>query len=412
MTRAKTRALLSASATVTAATVAVNLLSYGLVAVGTRSLGPQRYGELAALLGLLAVGVVPAGTLQVIVARRVAAGVAGGLTGAAVRVSVAVTVLAAALIPVLHSVLHISVPALVFLALALGPITLVGAPTGAAQGLHQFGRLAAVVTIAGLGRVGGGLAGLAIGGTVASTTAGMAAGAWLALAAGAAAVRGPAWHVLTAAGPVRAPVLELVHATVTMLALVGIMTVDVLLANRLLPAEQAGLYGAGAVITKVALWLPYAVTMIALPRLAVATHRRVALRVSVLVLAVLGVVEVAGMLVLGPVLFPIAVGKAYGGVVGWLWLFTAAGAILAITQLAVLSRIAATDRLVAPLLWIALLIEVVVVSTLPPSIGTIITASVVTAAVVALAALLVPLRGTPGGTRGEEPELALGSVMP
>jgi O-antigen/teichoic acid export membrane protein len=407
----RTRALLSASATVTAATVAVNLLSYGLVAVGTRSLGPERYGELAALLGLLAVGVVPAGTVQVVLARRIAAGVPGGLAGASLRTSVAVAVVAAALIPVLHSVLHISVAALVFLALALGPITLVGAPTGAAQGLHLFGRLAAVVTIAGLGRIGGALAGLALGGTVASTTAGVAVGAWLALFAGAAAVRGPAWAAMTAPGPIRAPSMEIIHATVTMLALMGIMTVDVLLAKRFLPAEDAGLYGAGAVITKVALWLPYAVTMIALPRLAVATHRKVALRVSVLVLAGLGILEVAGMLVLGSVLFPIAVGKDYGGVVGWLWLFTTAGATLAITQLAVFSRIAATDRVVAPMLWVALVAEVATVSMLPPSIGMIITASTVTAAVVALAALLIPIRST-GRTTGAEPEMALGSVMP
>jgi O-antigen/teichoic acid export membrane protein len=406
----RVRALLGASATVTLATVAVNLLSYALVAVGTRSLGPERYAELAALLGLLLVGYVPAATVQVVVARRVAAGEAGGLGRATVRTAVAVTVIGAIALPILHLTLRISVPSLIFLVAALPAMTLGGAPMGATQGLHLFGRLAATTTIVGAGRVGGAIAGLAVGGTAASSMAGMLIGAWLALFAACAAARGPAWQALTARDreQARAATREIAHATLTMLAMAAVMTADVLLAKRYLPAADAGQYGAGAIVTKVAIWLPYAVTMIALPRLAVARHRRTALRVSIAVRAALGVVEVAGILVLGDVLFPLAVGDEYRPVIPWLWLFATLGAVLAITQLVIMSRIAATDRLVAALLWAGLIAEIVAVTLFHGSIGTILTIATITALTVALAGLLVPIRSRSGA----EPDLPVGSLTP
>jgi O-antigen/teichoic acid export membrane protein len=222
-----------------------------------------------------------------------------------------------------------------------------------------------------------------------------------------AAVRGPALRALTARGPLREPLTEIGRASVTLLALAAIMTADVLLAKRYLAPADAGLYGAGAVVTKAALWLPYAVTMIALPRLAVAAHRRATLRLSVLVLAGLGLAEVAGVLVLGDVLFPIAVGAEYRPVSGWLWLFAAEGALFAIAQLVIMSRIAATDRLVAALLWAALLAEVGTVAVVHGSIGTILTVAAATAALIVVAGLLIPVRAK----RGAEPELGLSSAL-
>ncbi|HEU5475408.1 MAG TPA: hypothetical protein VFV67_32595 [Actinophytocola sp.] len=390
--RAGVRALVTASATVTLATVVVNLASYGLIATGTRVLGPDHYGELAALLGLVFVGSVPAVTLQVVLARRVAAGERGGLGRAAVLTAVVVGAVAAATVPVLSLVLHISLPALVFLVVALPAVTLAGAPTGAVQGLHLFGRLATLIVIAGVGRIGGGLAGLLAGGTAAAAMAGVAIGSWLALLAAAAAVRGPGRTVLAAPGEGRGPLGEIGYAALTMLGFAAISTADVLLAHRYLPAEQAGLYGAGAIVTKAALWLPAAVTMIALPRLAVPTQRRAALRVSALALAGIGVLEVAGILLLGPFLFPLAVGEEYRPVIDWLWLFALAGAVLAITQLVVMYRVAGTDRVVPVLLWTALTAEVIVVAFRHDTIGTIVIVATATAALVVLAGLLLPVR--------------------
>lgn len=408
----RVRALLGASAVVTMATVAINLLGYALAAVGTRMLGPGGYGELAALLGLLLVGNVPALTLQVVVARRIAAGKVGGLGRASLRTTAAVVLVAAAALPILHPTLHISWTSLIFLVVALVPMTLFGALMGAVQGGQQFARLAAITTLSGAGRSGGALVGLAVSGTAAAAMVGMAIGAAISALAAVAFARGSAWHALSApaAEPAGGAGREVGHAAVTMLAAVTITTVDVLLAQHFLSGTDAGLYGAGAVVIKVALWLPYAVTMIALPRLAVARHRRTALRVSIAVLAVLGVLELAGILVLGPVLFPLAVGPGYEAVNGWLWLFVLEGATLAIAQLVIMSRVAATDRLVAPMLWVALLAEVGIVTLTHGSIGTIAIIATVTAATVVAAGLLMPIR--PSGRADSSLDEALGVAAP
>ncbi|HET9140623.1 MAG TPA: polysaccharide biosynthesis protein, partial [Actinophytocola sp.] len=167
-----------------------------------------------------------------------------------------------------------------------------------------------------------------------------------------------------------------------------------------------GLYGAGAIVTKAALWLPYAVVMIALPRLAVAHQRRDALRMSIAALVGIGVVEVAGVLVLGPTIFPLAVGAEYAAVNGWLWLFTVEGAALAIAQLVTMYRVASTDRIVGALLWSALVAEIVVVAFWHGSIGTILAIATTTAVTAALAGLLIPVRARSSA----EPGLELGSL--
>jgi O-antigen/teichoic acid export membrane protein len=179
-----------------------------------------------------------------------------------------------------------------------------------------------------------------------------------------------------------------------MLALAVLLTLDVLLAKRYLPETEAGWYGAGAVVTKATLWLPYAVTMIALPRLAVAAERARILRVAVAVLAGLGVVEVLGVLILGPVLFPLFTGGNYDAVTGSLWLFAVEGAILALAHLLTLSRIAATDRLIGPLLWAAVVAEAAVMALAHGSIGTILTIATAGAAITATAGLALPVRPT------------------
>jgi O-antigen/teichoic acid export membrane protein len=396
------RALLTASAAVTAATVVINLLAYAVIAVATRMLAPQGYGALAALLGLAMVGAVPASTMQVVLARRVAVGAVDGLAGAAVRTAFAVLLLAVAAAPLLHSALSLDLASLLALAAALPAMALSGAIAGVAQGRRRFGLLAALIALAGVGRNGGTITGLALTGTPAGAMAGMAVGSLLTFLASVPAVRGPSRG--GSPSPEPRPGREVARATVTMLALAVLLTLDVLLAKRYLPETEAGWYGAGAVVTKATLWLPYAVTMIALPRLAVAAERARILRVAVAVLAGLGVVEVLGVLILGPVLFPLFTGGNYDAVTGSLWLFAVEGAILAVAQLVALSRIAATDRLIGPLLWAAVVAEAAVIALAHGSIGTILTIATVSAAVTATAGLALPPRPATrwGGARRDE----------
>ncbi|MGQ0836950.1 lipopolysaccharide biosynthesis protein [Actinokineospora sp.] len=399
------RSLVTASLLMTAATVAFNLLSYVLAAVGTRVLGPQGYGDLAALLGLLLVGNVPALTLQVVVARRIAAGEPGGLGRAVVVTTAAVALVGALASPILGPVLRLPTAAVVLLVVTLIPLTVVGALMGAVQGAHRFGGLAAICVVMGIGRSGGAMLAVSLYATATSAMAGMAIG-MVATAAVSAVLVGPGVRrALTTIADGAAVVREVGRAAATMLAAVAITTVDVLLAQRYLPPGDAGLYGAAAVVTKVALWLPQAVTQVAVPRFAVATHRRDTLRVSVAVLAGLGIVEVVGILLVGPSLFRLTVGPGYEGVNGLLWLFAAEGALLAIAQLVIVSRVAATDRLIGPLIWGGLVAEIVLVSVLPVSITVIAVIATATATLIAAAGLLLPIQAAGRGT-GQPTETA------
>ena len=59
----------------------------------------------------------------------------------------------------------------------------------------------------------------------------------------------------------------MLHASQAMLALVLLVNLDLVLARHQL-AAQAGGYAVGAVVTKIAYWLPQAVGVLVLPRMA------------------------------------------------------------------------------------------------------------------------------------------------
>src|SRR3954447_25212975 len=94
--RSVARRTAGGAALVSVALLAVNALSYVFTVLAARTLVPQAYGELAALLGVLLIGAVPGTGLQTASALRLA-GPSGGdlprLHGAALATSAAVTLL-------------------------------------------------------------------------------------------------------------------------------------------------------------------------------------------------------------------------------------------------------------------------------------------------------------------------------
>jgi len=62
-----------------------------------------------------------------------------------------------------------------------------------------------------------------------------------------------------------------------------LLNLDVLLARQALPAALSGVYAVALVLNKIAYWLPQAVGVIALPRLADAANRRRVVRTALLV---------------------------------------------------------------------------------------------------------------------------------
>ena len=175
-----------------------NGLGYLLNLVASRRLGPEGYGALAALLGVILVGNVLALALQAVVARRTVVARGPGSTGDGSGWTVSLTVRCAviataiglvAALPLTH-LLHLgsALPA-ILLGLSLGPLTLVGGELGVLQGAERFPALAALYLIAALGKVGGGVAGVLVADSVTGAMVGTTLGAVASAAVGAALVR-------------------------------------------------------------------------------------------------------------------------------------------------------------------------------------------------------------------------------
>ncbi len=346
---------------------AANGLGYLLTLVASRRLGPEGYGALAALLGLVLVGNVLALGLQAVVARRVVTSGVDAALSWAPRVTAAgaaglglVGVLA---VPLVVRLLHLgSVWPAVALAATLVPLTVLGGQLGLLQGAERLHALAALYVLGGVGKVGGGVMGVLVGGSVTATMAGTAAGAAAAAAAGAVLVRRalPAPPGTSALPP--GVLAETAWATYSLGALFALTNVDVVLARHALPAREAGLYAVGAVVAKAAFWLPSVVPVIALAGLSDPARRfRTAVRS-------LGAVTAAGLVVTGSAavagsLFVHAVGgSAYLALADRVWLFAAVGSLFAVAQLLLYSRLAAEDRRVAAPMWVLVAVEVAAVT--------------------------------------------------
>lgn len=337
-----------------------NVASYLLTLIAARLLAPSVFGELGSLLAVLAIGAVPAMGLQTVVALRVARApdqdrgplvTLGLMTGGAVFA----TALAAA--PVLVVLLHLPGPwAVLLLACALAPITLVGLCHGILQGTQRFRSMARLIATEAVGRVGGTLAGLLLLRTPAGAFAGTLAGSVLVACAG--------W--LICGRPVPGPrgaghVRDVLHAVQALLALVLLVNLDLVLARHTLPAGAAGEYAVGSVITKIAYWLPYSIAVVVLPRLADATARRRIVPIALAVCAAVDAVVVLGCALFGRTVVSLVGGSAYASSSLPVWPFALVGSLLALVQILLYSRIAGADRRTTSLTWLAVGFEVVLV---------------------------------------------------
>jgi hypothetical protein len=298
---------------------------------------------------------------QTVIALRVAAGDTDRhrLVGLGVFTGVGTVAVSLAAVPLLVPLLHLSGPAAaLWLALALGPLTVIGTWHGLLQGGRRFGLLAAMVGLEGLGKIGGTLGGLLLGQTCAAALAGTAAGSLFIAALG--------WVLCgrPRLGAFRAEELARVgQAGQAMLALVLLVNLDLVLARHSLTARQAGAYAVGAVLTKMAYWLPQAVGVLLVPRLVLREGRRQAIALALTTCATIDGIFVAGVALFGGVVRALVGGGRYAGDAVPLWPFALAGSLLALVQLLLFVRIADADRRVAVLLWGAVALEIALVET-------------------------------------------------
>jgi O-antigen/teichoic acid export membrane protein len=356
------------------------------------------------------VGQVPGLALQAVVARHVATGRHGATrgrtaapgphdTGArtllAVGAAGAAAVAAAGLLLALPlaSALHLDSPAPTFwLALVLAPGTVGFAAQGVLQGAERFGALGALILVTSVARVIGGLAGSPAG--PAGVLAGMTVGALVTVAFALYLLR----HDLRRPAPRRGVPAGLAgewwHAMAGLGALLALTNADVVLARHYLPAAESGLYAAGAVVAKIAFWLPQAVALVVFPRLTDPVARGPVLARAVAAVGTLGAVTSLGAAALGPWALGLVLGPTYRAFGPELGLFAAAGATGALVQLLLYSGIASGSRAIGLLLLGALAGLVTLVATVAHgSVVAVVTALISVLAAVAVVALVLTRRG-------------------
>ena len=351
------RALVSHSLVVAIALGVGQLLAYAVSVIAARRLGPEQFGIFAALLGILLIGSVLAMGIQAVAARRLVHLPESERPGASHRIlrdgllgGVAVTLATIAISPLLMWLLRLDawLP-LLLAAVSFVPITWAGAEYGVAQGRESYVRLATTYLVAGAGRGLGGIAGALLTGTVLGTMAGLAIGTALGALAGRIVVaplaRGPAIAVERFFS-------ETGHATHALLALFVLTNIDVLLARALLPAYQAGEYGVGAVIAKVAFWLPQFIGVVAFPRFA-DSRRGKATVVSLSAVCAMGGLVVIVTAALPELVVGFVGGSAYEDLAPIAWMFAAIGAAFALAQALLLTRLAIDDRRAVIAVWAA-----------------------------------------------------------
>ncbi len=394
------------SALLVSAGVAGNQLAgYLLNVLAARLLVPSAFGEFGSLLAVLVIGAVPAMGTQTVAALRVARGQREGeLVTIGLTTSAVVTAVALLATPLLVALLHLGSPlAPVLVAAALASITLTGLWYGILQGQHRFTTMAALFGADAVIRVGGTLVGL----IVTRTAVGALAGA----AIGAAVVTVTGWVLAGRPTPRKSGkghVTDVLHAVSALLALVILVNLDLVLARHYLPADDAGEYAVGAIVAKIAYWLPQAVAILVLPRLASEHGRRRMVPRALGICAALDLVVIAGTVFLGPTVVAVIGGAGYADHPFPVWPFALVGSMLSLVQILLFSRIASNDRWSTLLIWLAVAVEIVLVTTwLNGALTQVVTAAVIATGLLVCAGALVELRSrrepveTTGDDRGD-----------
>lgn len=377
----------------------MNVATYGFTIVAARALGPQQYGAFAAVMNLLIVVSVAQLALQATAARRIAstpgdvheieAGVRRVTTRTALGLGAALVVAA----PLVNAALRLeSLATAVLVGLIAVPLTIMGGQAGILQGERRWRPLAALYLAAGVPRLVVGTALILWQPEELTATLAVLIGALAPVAVGwwALRERGDSAHPTSDADHgARALVRESVRNSQALLAFFAVSNIDIIVARNVLDAHDAGLYAGGLILTKAMLFLPQFVVVLAFPDLADADARRRALRLSLGLVAVLGVVGVAASSVLSHVALVFVGGADYVEVEHRLWLFAVLGTLLSMIQLLVYALLAQQGGRALLVLWAGLAVIGVVASTTVTTVGGLL-AVVIAVDAVLLVVLLVP----------------------
>jgi O-antigen/teichoic acid export membrane protein len=264
-----------------AASAASIVANYVFLLAAGRLLGSEDYGSLAALIGVLAVVLIPAGALQMAVSREVSRRVASGDTDGAdafarrtLQLSavgtIPLVVVALALAAPLSHLLHIDSVSLVVLA-ELGLLTALTGPVamGVLQGRQRFPALATMYVAPHVLRLAvlaiAAAAGYRLGGAVFATVAGAIAGTALAIAL----IREPLRRASARVRPDLSEFLRYLGPVAVGLVGIALLThVDLLIVKARFSGDEAGAYAAASAFARVGFFLPATILAVLFPRTA------------------------------------------------------------------------------------------------------------------------------------------------
>jgi O-antigen/teichoic acid export membrane protein len=377
----------------------MNIATYGFTMVAARSLGPQQYGAFAAVMNLLLVVSVASLALQATAARRVAStpgdvhDIEAGIRRVTLRVALGLGGFLVLAAPVTNAALRLeSLPTAVLVGLTAVPLTVMGGQAGILQGERRWAPLAVLYVAAGVPRLALGTALVVWRPEEAAAVLGVFLGALAPVVVG--------WWVLRERGHVhhertdvdhggRSLVRESVRNSQALLAFFALSNLDVIIARNVLSDHDSGLYAGGLILAKAVLFLPQFVVVVTFPDMADEHGRRRALKLSLGLVAVLGVVGVAASYLLSSVALVFVGGSDYVEVEGRLWLFAILGTLLSMIQLLVYALLAQEAARALLVLWPALAVITGAAVFVADSVTTLVL-TVVAVDAVLFVALLVP----------------------
>ena len=351
-------------ALVAAATTITNVASYLMSLAGARLLTPQEFGAFGALLGLSIIGSTLAIAAQTVAARRVAATDAAardGVVSSVLRVTfaaAALLLLASGMVSLpLARLLNVSAIAVVATLASVAVLVVGFSVLGVIQGRSEHGRFGGAYAVLGIARAACTIGAIVIHPSAETAAIGMLVGGAFGSVLAVLVARVP----LRVGPHVRGVSRELIRNTIALLGLYTLTNLDVVLARSLLPLEQSGYYAVGALVAKIAFFLPAFISYVLFPRMA-STRPGRARRTAVLATLVLGVAMTAASVIVAPLFIWLAGGERYAGIESSLWLFALQGSIFALIQAIVYVRLSSEDRGSAILMAMGVLAFVMVVT--------------------------------------------------
>lgn len=367
------RTTLRGGAGIAIAMAIMNLTTYLFNIVAARWLGPEPYGAVAAILGLLIVLNVLSLALQATAARRVAAApedrpmIEAQIRRATAYCSFGLGLGCLLAAPLFNSMLHLhSLATSALIAVCVVPLTFMGGQAGLLQGESRWLPLSLVYLSFGLGRLVAGVVAMLIRPDELGATIGLAVGAFapaivgqLALAhptRGPRALAGTATAAAAKASPVLREVFSSSHA---LLAFLALSNADVVLARTLLSNHDAGLYAGGLILTKAVLFLPQFVVIVAFPSMARQSDSGSTRTKGLLLILAIGGSAALASWALAPWATAFIGGDQYASLQSYLWGWAALGTVLGLIQLLVYGVLARQHRRAVFLVWAALAVLLV-----------------------------------------------------